>query len=180
MSKYEIIEKASALCEEYDINTYPVDIVNLCNKNGITVFEEYLPTHVSGFIIIQSQILKKYNTNKLIVVNLLDAPSRRRFTIAHELGHYVLHRQHDVEMYAHRDAGQNNSIEREANIFASNVLMPKYLVQKELDNISFDYWESSYDAFLIYKISNAFAVSEAAARVRLNELNKLNGRWYNE
>ena len=72
-------------------------------------------------------------SERLIVVNRAEAsPTRRvRFTIAHELGHWICHasegrasepvycRQTDLA----RDA--NRAIEREANVFAAELLMPE-------------------------------------------------------
>lgn len=169
MRKEQIIEKAKAICKEKSISEYPVKIVDLCNEYGISVFEEYLPSEVSGFIVIQEEDFKKYNTGKLIVANLSELASRRRFTIAHELGHYMLHKKDDDKLFAHRDAGSNGQIEQEANIFASNILMPEDLVRHALD-LSDNELVSFSDFYKIDYIANQFAVSHSAARIRLEQL----------
>jgi Zn-dependent peptidase ImmA (M78 family) len=57
-------------------------------------------------------------------------PGRKRFTIAHEIGHYVLHphepqdRQHVSKDFA---IWHDASEEAEANIFAAELLMPEFL-----------------------------------------------------
>jgi IrrE N-terminal-like domain len=66
-----------------------------------------------------------------------EPPPRRRFTVAHEIGHHLLHsdgaavlcRPVDVEAAA-EDA---RALERQANRFAAELLMPEDLVRAEAD-----------------------------------------------
>jgi hypothetical protein len=56
---------------------------------------------------------------------------RQRFTIAHEIGHWCLHR-HEIDValgWRHRDFGREIVREREANRFASALMMPRELVR---------------------------------------------------
>ena len=167
MDKREVIRKAEQFCEENQINAYPVGIIELCQKKGITVFEEYLERDVSGFIIInKSACYTKYKTGQLIVVNASDSARRRRFTVAHELAHYILHRKDDGSLYAHRDVGQSGSIEHEANLFAAAILMPEELVRDSLSYVG----KSLPFSIKAECVSRDFAVSLDAARVRLKQL----------
>ena len=166
----EIVKAAQKFCKENRIDSYPVDIITICNNNGLRVFEEYLPTNVSGYIIIQEEPFEKYETNKVIVVNSSDNPKRRRFTIAHELAHFVLHKSAEENFYAHRDTGQYDGIEREADIFASNILMPEELIKEELKNLNEKNRGDIPFLLKTYQIANSFAVSEMAAEVRLKQL----------
>lgn len=51
---------------------------------------------------------------------------RDRFTIAHELGHYFLHYLHpNREVAASFGRGERNTVETQANVFASSLLMPE-------------------------------------------------------
>lgn len=50
--------------------------------------------------------------------------SRDRFTVAHELGHYVLHAQMGKKMIKIARSG-SNKVESEANLFAAALLMPE-------------------------------------------------------
>lgn len=169
MNKNKIVEKVMKICELHNINTYPVPIVELCNYYGIKVFTEYLKNDVSGFIVAQKENYKDYGTNRVIVVNSFDSAARQRFTIAHELGHYILHKG-EKELYAHRDVGENNLTEREANIFASNLLMPESLVKSFLNNLQEEYWGFISDTQKIFSLAEKFAVSNLAAKVRLEQL----------
>jgi hypothetical protein len=68
-------------------------------------------------------------------------PPRRRFTIAHELGHWVLHRSGQASLFCRRgtiDPEQNEqadrpplpAIEQEANYFAAALLMPRRTLER--------------------------------------------------
>lgn len=170
MFKSDVVRRAKEFCLEHSIEEYPVRIVDLCKKMGISVFEEYLPEDVSGFIVIQEEPFHDYNSGKVIVVNLSDSAERRRFTIAHELAHYILHRDDNQSLYAHRDAGQNGGIEREANIFASNILMPEDLVRSFMDEMEDEAPGKLFDSYKVILLADQFAVSKPAAEVRLKEL----------
>lgn len=170
MQKKEIIERAKEVCAKNHISEYPVNIVELCKSYGILVYQEYLPDDVSGFIVAQEELFDKYESNRVIVVNLSDCASRRRFTIAHELAHYLLHKKDADILYAHRDAGQNGGIEQEANIFASNLLMPEDLVRSALSQQQGEAGRKLLYFEKVAYIADQFAVSRPAAQVRLEQL----------
>ena len=61
-------------------------------------------------------------------------PPRRRFTIGHELGHWVMHRTGQQSLFCRRTtvdeapAPESHDIEEEASAFAAALLMPRWLV----------------------------------------------------
>ena len=62
---------------------------------------------------------------------------RNRLTIAHELGHYVLHREHGKRQQAARLINASNDrAEWEANWFAAGFLMPKSEFEKKFDELN--------------------------------------------
>ncbi|WP_067704451.1 helix-turn-helix domain-containing protein [Nocardia jejuensis] len=82
---------------------------------GILVIEEDFGTHrIDGM----SQWASQY---PVVVVNASHSPDRRRMTLAHELGHLVLHSN-----YISRD------MEQEADDFAAEFLMPEHVIKREL------------------------------------------------
>lgn len=100
---------------------------------------------------------------------------RQRFTIAHEIGHFVLHRSliqnglDDDKMYrseAHVGNYANTAIksvhERQANAFAAKLLMPRELLKKEIDAS-----ENTVSLSVLYK---KFQVSPSAMKWRLKNL----------
>lgn len=63
-------------------------------------------------------------------------PPRRRFTIGHELGHWVLHRTGQESLFCRRTTVQEAravvaDIEEEASQFAAELLMPRWLLVRE-------------------------------------------------
>ena len=169
--KKEIEQLAENFCRKNNIFNYPVPIVKICEQNDIQVFEKYLPNQTSGFIVIQEEDFNNYKTGRLITINLSDTAARRRFTIAHELAHYVLHKSSNEKLYAHRNIGEVTEEEQEANLFASCILMPKSLIMAALKKLDEDFLGDVTSHAKIMFISSRFAVSRAAAEVRLKQLN---------
>jgi Zn-dependent peptidase ImmA (M78 family) len=71
-----------------------------------------------------------YPAERLIQVNANDVPARRRFTLAHEVGHWVCQVQEGRGaplMCRATDLapGADRALEREANVFAAELLMPE-------------------------------------------------------
>lgn len=173
MWQTEVIKKAEIFCDKNGITYFPVEIVKVCKNNGLQVFEEYMEPGVSGVIVVDENVWGKYDSKQFIVVNLADSAARRRFTIAHELAHYVLHRNGN-RLYAHRDfTGEGaiqNRIEQEANLFAANVLMPEGLIREKVEELKSSMWGRMPNSVLAKEIADYFVVSEAAANVRLKQL----------
>ncbi len=111
---------------------YPVDPVTIANKLGIKVIVTKLPDEVSGALI------KEKGGDPVIVGHNEDSDNRKRFTYAHELGHYVYRLQHnnnneEYEYIDLRDQRSSFGTEEEeifANQFAANLLMPEKEVKK--------------------------------------------------
>lgn len=103
----------------------------------------------------------------------MELAARRRFTIAHELAHFVLHRNGN-QLYVHRDMTNEgsfkNSIEQEADYFAANLLMPENLIQEKINMLKEEVRGKIPEIALVREIAYKFAVSEAVARVRLKQL----------
>lgn len=90
-------------------------------------------------------------------------PGRKNFTIAHELGHLTLEHLSKGKKIECNEVGLSNSErERDADLFASNLLMPEKWVKEVLDD-GINGMES------INRISDMFQVSRTAAGRRLVE-----------
>lgn len=96
-----------------------------------------------------------------IGIQVYEYKTRRRFTIAHELGHYVLHSlfQNNKPIKAYRNYC-SEAAEYEANKFAANFLMPKDLFKQEFNKAK----------KVLSVLSTKFHVSEQAATIRAKEL----------
>lgn len=117
---------------------------------------------------------------KVIVVNALDPVYRQRFTIAHEIGHQVYNHegirnritQDQISDITRDDKSYLDIlIERQANDFASKLLMPKKLVL-EVENYLKTENEIRNDKQTIVKLAEKFNVSYIAMEYRLRVLKK--------
>lgn len=104
----------------------------------------------------------------VIAVNDRGSPRRKRFSIGHELGHWQHHRGRML-ICRSEDIGHGNSrapaTEREADQFAANLLMPKYLFEPETAAHKRLTWQA------IKTLSDQFLVSQTAAAIRIVDLN---------
>lgn len=130
--KNDIEKKAADTLEKvgYQKTPVPVDVVTVANTLGFAVGNASLTEDVDGFIVVKEgeKNIFGINTDKLIGINGLRSFAWKRFIVAHELGHYVLHYDEmaDHGIYAHRDHQKGkNTQENEADYFAANLLMPE-------------------------------------------------------
>ena len=126
-------EKAISLLKEYGIEKPFVDVAYVAARKGLQIKIVKMPEKykdVAGFLDVES---------KTIYVNNEDPANRQTFTIAHELGHFVL--KHDpgqvgVLLRLPVPGDQKTAIEKEADVFAANLLVPKKMLlqtMKEYD-----------------------------------------------
>ncbi|PDT13963.1 hypothetical protein CO670_25400 [Rhizobium sp. J15] len=148
---------ALRLAEGRNLRMQPLDVEGLATSIGLKISLESLPNEISGY-------LKKKDGYWMLGVNALHHPNRRRFTIAHELGHYFLHRHlgnFEDKAIFRRDQ-QANPREYEANEFAARLLMPEdrfLMVKQEYgDNVS--------------AIAREFGVSELATQFRIDNVTR--------
>lgn len=125
MNKDEIINKANELLKKYSIEKPVVNIFKIADNEGIRLHFVKMPgkaLSVAGFLDIE---------NKTMYINDDDPPNRQTFTVAHELGHYILKHEKDkfgVLYRMQKFNGENSVVEQEANFFAANILVPKYML----------------------------------------------------
>ncbi len=129
----EVVKKAEEVLEQNFVQEPPVDIYDLAGLNGLEVVEKVFPdelSHISGLI-------ANEDSKPRVYVNLSDAPNRQKFTVAHELGHWLLHadelsKNPNLSILFRIAIGELNKDpwEREANIFAANLLVPLPLLGK--------------------------------------------------
>ncbi len=109
----------------------PVDVVAIAKDLGINVWSmNSLPESVSGKIF--RDPLNGGNSGYSIAVNARDAYVRQRFTVAHEIAHFLLHRtileRHDVIDDAMYRSELSSKEETAANRLAADILMPLPLI----------------------------------------------------
>lgn len=136
-----IIErKAQQLLVESGIEYPPVDVRALAEGLGIRVME------YKGWDEELSGMLAWIDDRPVAIVHNHHAPKRKRFTIAHEIAHYVLHagraacydssveeapQRREFRRDVEATTGENR-LEIEANQFAAALLMPRDSIIEDL------------------------------------------------
>lgn len=143
----------------------PLPIVKLGRQLGLEIYETMdLGNNISGEIRQNKETKAGYEIN----VSYSDLKVRKRFTIAHEIAHYLIHRDLigdgivDDALYR---SGLQETIEFEANRLAADLLMPISRVKKEHDRIK-DY--EYFDKLIV--LSGKFGVSKIAMQIRLEPI----------
>ncbi len=127
---------------------------------GITVMKSTMPGSISGEI-------RETEGRVTIKVNRHDVKERQRFTIAHEIAHFLLHRDRlangitDDVLYR---SGLTDDLERQANRLAADIIMPYNLIQIALSSLNSLKTEDK-----LKTISELAQVSLAAVRIRLGK-----------
>lgn len=144
--------------------TIPFDLDNLVNQYAKVIYKTIPINDVDGVCL----NLKKPGKIPIVIVNQQSPRVRQRFTLAHELGHIIIPwhlgtfvDDIDFSKGASSFDNQYENIEKEANRFASELLMPfEWIYSLFKDNPD--------PEFLIFKVCHEWGVSEMAARIRVN------------
>jgi Zn-dependent peptidase ImmA (M78 family) len=117
----------------------PVEVI--AKELGATVVKEATEDNLSGFL------LRDIKKDRIIIgVNANHIGTRQRFTIAHEIGHLLLHNEEtfhidkktegfSVRLRNEESTKGTDRIEREANLFAAELLMPFEFIKKDMEEI---------------------------------------------
>ena len=140
-------------------SSVPVNIVGLSRSLGIAVRQAALRDNAGEIL---RDLAGGGFSGYSIIVNATDPKVRKRFTVAHELGHFLLHRDRIgnrlVEDRMYR-SGLGNTRETEANKLAADLLMPRRLVG--------DLRRAGISSAA--ELASRFEVSVDAMRIRLGE-----------
>ncbi len=164
---YEKARKlANSLLKESEINSPPVStrIIDIATSKGLRVQFVEMPKEVSEEV---SGVFDQ--KSQTIYVNSEDPPKRQAFTIAHELGHFVLEHKPNEYGFLPRFANVVNSspVEKEANYFAANLLIPKEMLDEAKKKFSI-----KGDDIDLYTgtLADYFGVSEEFMKYRIDGL----------
>lgn len=156
LSINEILQKAY----ELHLKVTPLDIKAVAEKIfNIEIREDKFDKGVSGF-------LERIGGKWCIFINQYESELRKRFTIAHELGHFIKHRDKYMlsgsstpDLIFFRDK-TIDPMEKEANDFAADLLMPKDIFIEKIKS----------GCNTLEKLSEAFQLSTSAVKYRAYKL----------
>jgi len=149
-------ESARRLLAECGIRTPPIDLRTVVAHRGITYREADLPPTVSAYCC-------EHEGARYAIVNRRDHPHRQRFSLAHEIGHlelfhavrFVLREPIDID---HPPAlgysRTSDPREREANIFAGELLVPLAMLK-----------QACADGINLERLGELFVVSQEVAAI---------------
>ncbi len=144
----------------------PVDPIRIAGNYGIAVYEDDFPPRISGAIV------STHEKGPIILLNKNDPKQRRRFTCAHEIGHYIKRMSSNSEDAANFEyidlrgtlsSEGTNDDEIFANEFAASLLMPA------------DQVKSLAKKYSLPQLVDIFKVSRDAMTFRLKNLNITQG-----
>lgn len=140
----------------------PIKLGEIAKRFGLVVKKATLPPNISGEI-------KETNGQVVIKVNRHDVKARQRFTLAHEISHFLLHREllrngiRDDVLYRSK---HSDKIEAEANRLAADILMPLAVSLKLMESHEVD-----VKGELLYeKVADVMGVSTTALKIRLGKM----------
>jgi predicted transcriptional regulator len=150
----DIRRQAARLLDSAGISHEPVslrDVVSALNLELVTRTREPFTSEAA---------LEPLGDGRAIVLSGGGDSARRRFTIAHEIGHFVLHpeRCRPERGGAVNEAGRME--EREADAFAAELLMPEHLVRDAVREQGLD----------VDRLADRFDVSRKAMQARLRHI----------
>ncbi len=147
--------QARSLLERYQKTTgtkidYEVPIIDIANNLGFYIeLLDSLPDHHSAII---------YPDDMLIGLNKRHHPHRQRFSLGHELGHYLLKHKPEFELPPEEAKICNN----EANEFSGELLVPLESLKRALNHTK-----------IISELAHIFNVSQDALTIRILNQNLL-------
>ena len=173
----QAIETAKEIAKRYNKDTLiPFPFGDMSRELGdLEILYDDIKRDISGAIV-YDETSKKYK----ILVNSSESPERQYFTLAHEVGHYFLHKEYlqnpesrslvdTLENYGNamfRSMGpmdeEARSREREANHFAAELIMPENKVREA--------WDITRGTFSIEYYAKMFSVSVSAMAIRIENL----------
>lgn len=154
-----IAKNEQEVLEKYTVER-PVKLGDLAKELGLVVVRSTLGSRISGQIMPSSSAPAGFE----IKLNRYDSPERQRFTLAHEIAHYLLHRDFigngvfDNVLYR---SNLSSRKEVEANKLAADIIMPRSLVRADFAR------KNGGELDIVKELATLFRVSEPAMRVRL-------------
>lgn len=142
------------------LTEYPVKLGAIAERLGVKVLLSTLPRGTSGQI-------GQEEGEFVIRINRHEAKHRQRFTLAHELAHFLLHKDRVEAEGGWSEnvllrSGQPANIEYEANRLASDLVIPSALLGKVAAEYS-----GPMTSEVIEDLARRFGVSTAAMEIKL-------------
>lgn len=167
MQKNDIDKQVSILLHKQGYNSTQqdyVDIVNFAQNLGFIIGQATLPDNEDGFLLIRPQDKKD---SQIIAVNKHRSLEWKRFIIAHEVAHFILHYNVGTA-YIHRENVKGkDERENDADYFAAALLMPNDSFKRVHNKLVKD---GLKDNALYIQLASVFKVPLGSVTRRISEL----------
>lgn len=163
----KIRAEVDRLIARYQILSSPVPVEKIARGEGLSIVKQSLERDIDGFLLRSKGMI-------FIGVNEFHAKTRQRFTIAHELGHALLHEGEELHVdrgfrINYRDAESSlatNIEEIESNTFAAWLLMPAQFLAPQVRSSHLDIEDDQ----AVVSLARRYDVSAQAMTHRLVNL----------
>ena len=164
---YELARaEARRVLNDFGVTEPPIDPEEIAESMGVNVifvsFDHEISKKISGFIDFDDQD----DSLARIVVNKNMSPKRMNFTIAHELGHFLMHQEYargneyQILPRSNHHASDKPKEEKEADLFAAELIAPKQLLLRYKKIAS------------LPELSSIFVASEEMLKWRIHNLER--------
>jgi Zn-dependent peptidase ImmA (M78 family) len=181
MTRNKIRELVEGILNGCAVKAPPVPVEAIIRRQGINIARKSLDDDTSGFVYVDSR------TNSTVIgLNVSHSKTRQRFTLAHELGHFLMHKTSGGHLHVdekdffvrfrdkHSGDGSDQQ-EREANAFAAELLMPTTFLERDIKHLKDGV--SISDEKAIRSMANRYGVSLQALLFRLGNLDCFEGSF---
>ncbi|MEP7127886.1 MAG: ImmA/IrrE family metallo-endopeptidase [Chitinophagales bacterium] len=165
----DIERLASNILDQLKIAVLPIPVEEIIKKRGVQLKPYDLGDGVSGILIVENGI-------GTIGFNPTESEVRKRFTLAHELGHFELHKRDQLfidnkknfilEFRNQKSSTGELQKEQDANAFAAALLMPEKILMGEIQKRHFNLTDDES----IKELAELFNVSSIAMTYRISNL----------
>ena len=170
-----IDDAVKRILEENRIYEPPINVIKIAVGMGFKVFTvEFTDPNVKGAIADFKSPIKQFgNEQRVIAVDKNSYATRKIFTIAHEIGHFVMHcgESNDFferDVYDSPEKDMRTQVEKDADKFAACLLLPKDMFMDFVANSP--YYKTRDKESLLQEICKKFIVSNTTAQLRLEEV----------
>lgn len=169
------VREARAVLKKANVKHAPVDIYAIAEAYA-DVQERRMDDSISGMLIPPPD--GSESKPWTIVANSRHPEVRRRFTIAHELAHLLLHDYRTphadtgfkIRFRANREYDGSLAEEIEANQFAAEVLMPTDIILARTEALDIEYVPApASNERALEALARVFMVSKQALQIRLSD-----------
>ncbi len=161
--------------EENGVKEYPINAFDIAKKMGFAIkYVEFKDSSISGALWdgVDEMPFGGETFKRVIFVNGKESPKRQLFTVAHEIGHFILHCNSESNFYERYMTDKNANVvlsqkkmEDDADYFAASLLLPRDILIQYIKINRLTEKENIID-----KVSADFFVEKETISRRLDEI----------